>query len=76
MTQANKYNLRALQDKAIYLVEEGFIGRYQPIYALSLYINFCEFALLEMELKQRNLQIGSRIIDLINNDTFIDQPNP
>ncbi|MBW4600894.1 MAG: DUF4327 family protein [Calothrix sp. FI2-JRJ7] len=66
MIQPNKYDLEFIQDKARYLVEEGFIGRYQPIYALSLYSNFCEFALIERELKQRNLDIGSRIVDLID----------
>ena len=42
MIEPNKYDLRFIQDKTRYLVEEGFLGRYQPIYALFLYMNFYE----------------------------------
>jgi hypothetical protein len=54
--------------KPRYLVEEGFIGRAQPIYALALYMNFCQWALVEKELKERNLQIGDRISNLIDTE--------
>lgn len=68
MNQPQQYDLKSIQNKARYLIEEGFIGRYQPIYALGLYINFCEWALLEKNLKERNLHIGDRIANLIGDE--------
>ncbi|MBW4451033.1 MAG: DUF4327 family protein [Spirirestis rafaelensis WJT71-NPBG6] len=68
MTQHTKYDFKFLLDKVSYLVEEGFIGRAQPIYALALYMNFCQWALVEKELKERNLQIGDRISNLIDTE--------
>ncbi|OUL17886.1 hypothetical protein BV372_34420 [Nostoc sp. T09] len=68
MNQPQHYDLKFIQDKARYLIEEGFIGRYQPIYALALYVNFCEWALLESNLKQRNLHIGDRIANFIGDE--------
>jgi hypothetical protein len=63
--QYNKYNIHSIQQKARYLVEEGFVGRHQPIYALSIYMNFCEWAFVERKLKESNFQIGDRISNLI-----------
>ncbi|MBW4611475.1 MAG: DUF4327 family protein [Hassallia sp. WJT32-NPBG1] len=68
MNQPTKYDFKFIRDEARYLVEEGFIGRAQPIYALALYMNFCQWALVEKELKERNLQIGDRISNLIDTE--------
>jgi len=65
MVTSIRYSLDAIQDETRQLVEQGKIGRQQPIYNLCQYIPVSQWQEVERELELNEYLLRDRIIDLL-----------
>ncbi|MDJ0726138.1 MAG: DUF4327 family protein [Prochloraceae cyanobacterium] len=65
MVTSIRYSLDAIQDETRQLVEQGKIGRQQPIYTLCQYIPVSQWQEVERELELNEYLLRDRIIDLL-----------
>lgn len=64
------YSINTLKDEARQLVEQGVVGRQQPIYVLCQHIPAREWVCVEYELERCDYLLRDRISDLITSEDW------
>jgi hypothetical protein len=70
MSTTVQYSIDAIKDEARQLVQEGRLGRHQPIYTLCQYISAREWICVELELERNDFLLRDRIIDLLGREDW------
>jgi len=65
-----QYSLDVIKDEVRDLINQGAIGRQQPIYTLCQFIPAREWASVECELEACNFLLRDRIGDLIGSEKW------
>lgn len=69
-TSTVQYSIEFIKEEARTLVNNGFVGRQQPIYTLCQYIPAREWALVESELEKYDFLLRDRIVDLMGREDW------
>ena len=70
MVTSVQYSLEVIREEARQLVQEGIIGRQQPIYTLCQYIPIREWVYVERELEQNDFLLRDHVIDLLGSEEW------
>lgn len=65
-------NMATIEAEARSLVQQGQIGRHQPIYTLCRYIPTREWVEVELELERHDFLLRDRIIDLLSRESWLE----
>jgi len=64
------FNLDMIKEDARMLVNNGTVGRQQPIYTLSHYVSMREWEAVEITLEQNGYLLRDRVIDLLGREEW------
>jgi uncharacterized protein YqgQ len=70
MLQSLHYSIEIIRDEARQLVQQGLVGRQQPIYTLCRHIPAREWALVEAELESSGFLLRDRVVDLMGREDW------
>ncbi|HIK46500.1 MAG TPA: DUF4327 family protein [Leptolyngbyaceae cyanobacterium M65_K2018_010] len=70
MLQSLHYSIDIIRDEARQLVQQGVVGRQQPIYTLCRHIPAREWALVEAELESSGFLLRDRVADLMGREDW------
>jgi uncharacterized protein YqgQ len=70
MLQSLHYSIEMIRDEARQLVQQGLVGRQQPIYTLCRHIPAREWALVEAELESSGFLLRDRVVDLMGREDW------
>ena len=68
--QSLPYTVDVIRDEARHLVQQGVVGRQQPIYTLCRYIPAREWAYVEAQLEASGYLLRDRISDLMGREDW------
>ncbi|NJL46897.1 MAG: DUF4327 family protein [Leptolyngbyaceae cyanobacterium SM2_5_2] len=70
MLQSLHYSIDIIRDEARQLVQQGLVGRQQPIYTLCRHIPAREWAVVETELESSGFCWRDRVADLMGREDW------
>jgi len=69
-TITRQYNITAIKEETLHLVEAGRVDRQQRIYTLCQYFPNGEWRRIERELEDNEFLLRDRIIDLLSQESW------
>jgi hypothetical protein len=72
MKSTIRISLDVIRDDARYLVNQGLIGRQQPIYMLCPHFSESEWNGIETELESNDFSLRDRVIDLLGREDWLE----
>ncbi len=70
MLQSLHYSIEVIRDEARQLVQQGLVGRHQPIYTLCRHIPAREWAVVEVELESSGFLLRDCVADLMGREDW------